>query len=59
MPVTNLTCMAFGGTDLDELYVTSAWFLMDEADRKAQPAAGDLFRIKTDVTGLKEPAFAG
>ncbi len=59
LPVSNATCLAFGGPDLNELYVTTAWFLMEEADRKAQPMAGDLFRIKTDVTGLEEPAFAG
>ena len=58
-PVANPTCLAFGGAEMDELYVTSAWFLLEEADRQAQPTAGDLFRIKTDVTGLEEPAFAG
>ncbi|HUT01034.1 MAG TPA: SMP-30/gluconolactonase/LRE family protein [Phycisphaerae bacterium] len=59
MPVANPTCLAFGGGDLDELYVTSAWFMLSDEDRTAQPTAGDLFRIKTDVTGLAEPAFAG
>jgi len=59
MPVANPTCLAFGGPGLTDLYVTSAWFLLGAEDRKAQPTAGDLFRIRTDVTGLVEPEFAG
>ena len=59
VPVANPTCLAFGGRDLDELYITTAWFMLSDQDRKAQPTAGDLFRVKTDVTGLAEPAFAG
>ena len=59
MPVTNVTCMGFGGTDLDELYVTTAWFMLSDDEKKAQPQAGDLFRIRTDVPGLVEPEFAG
>lgn len=59
LPVTNVTCMALGGPALDELYVTTAWFMLDDAQRKAQPMAGDLFRVKTDVRGLVEPGFAG
>jgi len=59
LPVANVTCMGFGGSDLNELYITTAWFLLSDDDRKAQPQAGDLFRIRTDVTGLVEPQFAG
>lgn len=59
MPVANVTCLAFAGEALDELYVTTAWFMMSDADRAAHPTAGDLFRIRTDVRGREEPAFAG
>jgi len=59
VPVTNATCLGFGGADMNELYITTAWFFMSEDERKAQPRAGDVFRIKTDVTGLVEPQFAG
>ncbi len=59
LPVTSVTCMGFGGSDLNELYITTAWFMLSDEDRKAQPQAGDLFRIKTDVQGLVEPEFAG
>ncbi|MBE3068826.1 MAG: SMP-30/gluconolactonase/LRE family protein [Planctomycetes bacterium] len=59
MPVANPTCMAFGGARLDELYVTTAWFMLSPEERKAQPEAGNLFRLWPGVTGLVEPAFAG
>jgi len=59
MPVANPTCMAFGGARLDELYVTTAWFMLSPDERKAQPEAGNLFRLWPGVTGLVEPAFAG
>jgi len=59
VPVQNVTSVAFGGENLDELYITTAWFGLSEAQRKEQPLAGDLFRLKTDIKGLAEPAFAG
>ena len=58
-PVQNVTRCAFGGEQLDELYVTTAWYDMSEAERKAQPLAGDLFRVKTNIKGLEEPKFVG
>jgi sugar lactone lactonase YvrE len=59
LPAANVTCMAFGGEDLSELYLTTAWFFLSEEDRRKQPWAGDLFRLKTQVRGLTEPLFAG
>jgi sugar lactone lactonase YvrE len=59
MPVANATCMGFGGPEMDELFITTAWFLMSDEDRQAQPQAGDLFSVKTDVRGLVEPEFVG
>ena len=59
LPVTNVTCMGFGGAELNELYVTTAWFMLSDEERQAQPQAGDVFRIRTDVRGLVEPEFAG
>jgi sugar lactone lactonase YvrE len=58
-PVQNVISMAFGGTDLDMLYVTTSSWGFEEEDRKNQPWAGDLFCVQTGVKGLKEPAFAG
>lgn len=58
-PVQHVISFAFGGRDLDELFVTTAWWGFSEEERKRQPWAGDLFRVKTGVQGLVEPAFAG
>jgi L-arabinonolactonase len=52
MPVQRPTSCAFGGKELNELYVTSA---SPEIVRTEQPQAGDLFKICTDVKGLPEP----
>ncbi len=59
LPVANVTCMAFGGVELNELFITTAWFMLSEEERTAQPMAGDLFRLRSDVKGLVEPGFAG
>ncbi len=59
LPVSNVTCMAFGGPDLTDLYITTAWFMLSEEEREAQPQAGDLFRVRTDIQGLVEPCFGG
>jgi len=57
VPVELVTCIGFGGESLDELYITTAWYDLSDSRRKAQPLAGDLFRIKTDIKGIPEPRF--
>ncbi|NQS92106.1 MAG: SMP-30/gluconolactonase/LRE family protein [Chloroflexi bacterium] len=59
LPVQNVTSCIFGGEDLGELYITTAWFLLSEDERKEQPFAGDVFRVRPGVTGLPDPKFAG
>jgi sugar lactone lactonase YvrE len=51
MPVTQVTKCAFGGPDLDQLFVTTAWIGLTEAERAEQPLAGALFRIRPGVKG--------
>ena len=58
-PVQHVISFAFGGKDLDELYVTTAWWDFTEVQRKEQPWAGDLLCLHSGVRGLIEPAFAG
>lgn len=58
-PVQHVISFAFGGKDLDDLFVTTAWWGFSEEERKQQPWAGDLFHVNTGVKGLLEPAFAG
>ncbi len=59
LPVNVGTCMAFGGENLSDLYITTAWYGMSESEKKTNPTAGDLFIIKTDVKGRLEPRFTG
>jgi len=59
VPTELVTCIGFGGQNLDELYITTAWYNLSDQQRKDQPLAGDLFRIQTDITGIVEPAFDG
>jgi sugar lactone lactonase YvrE len=59
LPVPNPTSCVFGGPDLKDLYVTTAWLLLSDEERKAAPGSGDLFVIHTDIQGLIEPKFAG
>ncbi len=58
-PVQHVISCAFGGRDLDELFVTTSCWDFQEADRKQQPWAGDLFCVRPGVCGLVEPEFAG
>ncbi len=59
MPVPNPTSCVFGGPDLKDLYVTTAWLLLTDAERQAAPGSGDVFVIHTDIKGLPEPRFNG
>jgi sugar lactone lactonase YvrE len=59
LPVELATSMGFGGENLDELYITTAWYDLSDQQRQAQPLAGDLFRVQTDIKGIVEPVFNG
>ncbi|HEX6071662.1 MAG TPA: SMP-30/gluconolactonase/LRE family protein [Sphingomicrobium sp.] len=59
VPVEQPSSCAFGGPDLDRLYVTSATKGLDEAALRMQPNAGGLFMLKPGVRGLAEVPFAG
>lgn len=57
LPVSRPTSCAFGGSDLDRLYVTSASIGLDEAAIAMQPMAGGLFMLVPGVRGLAEVPF--
>lgn len=59
LPVSNPTACAFGGADLDELYITTARIALSEDQLQQQPQAGGLFRVKTAVTGTLTYRFKG
>jgi len=57
LPVTNPTCLCFGGDDLKTLYVTSATKFLTPGQRDAEPLAGALFAIHGAGQGLPEHRF--
>jgi len=57
LPVSRPTSCAFGGPDLDELYVTSAWKGLSREARRAEPLAGALFRFRPGVRGVLPSVF--
>lgn len=59
LPVQRPTSCAFGGADLDQLFVTSARRDLTPAELESQPQAGGLFRLRPGVAGLAELPFAG
>lgn len=52
--VSQPTCMAFGGEDLNLLFVTSARIGLSDEALAAQPSAGNLFIYRTDFKGVNE-----
>lgn len=59
MPVEQPSSCAFGGPDLDTLYITSAIDGLEPDALSRSPLSGALFAFTPDVRGLKLPAFAG
>jgi D-xylonolactonase len=59
MPVSRPTSCAFGGRNLDELYVTSASIGLGETALSMQPNAGGLFMCTPGVQGIADVPFAG
>lgn len=55
IPATQVTSVAFGGPQLDELYVTSANIFLSKEQQKKYPASGAVFR----VTGLGVKGYSG
>lgn len=58
LPVTHPTSCAFGGTALDELYVTSARRPLTAEEKARQPQAGGVFRLRPGVAGRPANLFA-
>lgn len=58
VPVTNPTCLCFGGVDLRTLYVTSARKFLSPERLAAEPLAGALLAIEGVGQGVPEHRFA-
>lgn len=59
LPVEQVTSCAFGGENLDELYITTARTGLSDDKMFKQPYAGGLFCVKTNVKGLQSFKFNG
>lgn len=59
VPAQRPTSCAFGGENLDRLFITTASRDLTPQELTAQPNAGGLFMTSPGVTGIAEPLFAG
>lgn len=59
LPVKCPTSCAFGGSNLDQLYITSSWHILTDEEKGDQPEAGDLFVTSPGVRGQRANLFAG
>ncbi len=57
MPTKCPTMVAFGGEDLQTLYITSGIRPLSPAQLAVETQAGSLFSMRVDVPGLPEPRF--
>jgi sugar lactone lactonase YvrE len=56
-PARQTTCCAFAGPGLTRLYVTTATEGWSDEQRRAEPAAGLVYRMDTDATGQPAAPF--
>lgn len=57
LPVPKVTSCAFGGPDLDQLYITTASVEMTEEELIKYPLSGSVFTANVKVTGLPPNHF--
>lgn len=59
LPTQHVTCPAFGGADLTDLYVTSARSELGPGDLEREPHAGDLFVLRPGARGRPVARYRG
>ena len=59
LPVTQPTSATFGGAGLDELFITSASVGLSPEQRRDQPLAGAVLRVRPGVRGVPASPYAG
>lgn len=57
VPAPHVASCAFGGDDMDELYITTARAGLSEDQLVKYPLSGSLFRCKPGVKGVRLPLF--
>jgi sugar lactone lactonase YvrE len=58
LPVTNPTCLCFGGDDLRTLYITTATKFLTPEQRASEPLAGSVLAVHGIGQGMPEHRFA-
>jgi sugar lactone lactonase YvrE len=59
VPAVNVTSCAFGGPQLQDLYITTARIGASDAELAAYPLAGSLFHARVPYRGVPATRFAG
>ncbi|MBJ7537792.1 SMP-30/gluconolactonase/LRE family protein [Marinomonas transparens] len=59
VPATYPTMVAFGGPEMNTLFVTSSRSAQSDEELKTFPQAGGIFAIDVNAKGQTEPRFAG
>ena len=59
LPVSKTTSCAFGGPDLDTLYITSGSLGMTDEEKEREPHAGGLFAARPGCRGVEPFQFGG
>jgi len=59
VPVWKPTCCAFGGPDLDTLFITTSRLMGSDQQLAAEPQSGGLFAVKPGFKGVPDAPFAG
>jgi sugar lactone lactonase YvrE len=58
LPVSQVTSVTFGGSEFEDLYITSARFQLSTVQLETEPLAGATFRCRPGVKGLPASKFA-
>ncbi len=59
LPVRKVTCCAFGGKDLDVLFITTSRLGSSDEEVGREPTSGSLYAFRPGVRGLPDTPFAG
>ena len=59
VPVWKPTCCAFGGANLDTLFITTSRLMSDEEALTKEPSSGGLFAVKPGISGVIDAPFNG
>lgn len=57
VPVWKPTCCAFGGENLDTLFITTSRLMTDDDVLAAEPTSGGLFAVKPGFKGVEDTPF--